>query len=111
MFGADKRSASGTKIGKAERNTKTGNIAPGPGAYDQWYRTKTGPNIKFGDGKRDGFGRAQTPGPGAYDINSGKGHGITISGHKGKQNFDQTPGPGSYNPDLEGSRARPCSAK
>ena len=40
-----------------------------------------------------------------------KGHGITISGHKGKHNADLTPGPGTYNPDLEGSRARPCSAK
>lgn len=36
--------------------------------------------------------------------------GITISGHKGKQNYDMTPGPGAYQLASDELK-RPCSAK
>jgi len=36
--------------------------------------------------------------------------GITISGFKGKNKFDDVPGPGSYN-STNYNRNRPCSAK
>lgn len=109
-----KRHASGAKIGKAKRGIYDNRISPGPGAYDNAYKSLHG--AKIGTSKRGDFSRAQTPGPGAYDtLQQGKG-GITISGHRGKSRMDDVPGPGAYNPDdYNGkgyfSKDRPCSAK
>lgn len=103
-----KRPASGTKIGRAKRGGVGGQNTPGPGAYDNSYRTLHG--AKIGTSKRGDYGKSDTPGPGAYySMKSIKG-GITISGHKGKIKFDEVPGPGAYN-SGDYNRMRPCSAK
>lgn len=84
---------------------------PGPGAYDSLYKNKDAFGAKIGTSKRGNMGKSDTPGPGAYDsLHGGKG-GVTISGHKGKSKIDENPGPGTYNPDENGTRIRPSSAK
>jgi len=55
--------------------------------------------------------RGNTPGPGAYQLYDKFKGGITISGIKNKKNIEITPGPGAYDPESEGLRNRPCSAK
>jgi hypothetical protein len=61
-----KRPQSGTKIGKASRITYNDGIGPGPGAYEHFYKSKGGSEIKIGTSTRGGFGKDHTPGPGAY---------------------------------------------
>lgn len=60
-----KRTASGAKIGRAKRGVIDYIVSPGPGAYDNNYKSTHG--AKIGTSRRADFGRVQTPGPGAYD--------------------------------------------
>lgn len=55
--------------------------------------------------------KSDTPGPGAYELKNNTKGGVTISGIKNKKNIEITPGPGAYDPQAEGVKKRPCSAK